>query len=767
MPPIDRMTRWLASLGRFCAAHARAIVSAWAVAVALASVGAARLPNLLFSGSGDIPDSMSMHVDELMRSEFTNAHAQLLVLALRSPGLDREPQEVPKLFDTLKDRWKEDPLVADVIVEADVPDKRLLPVPGTGHVAIVSLKAKNVREAEREIPRLRATAELLLRTAQARHPDLKWAITGRAALTYDLNRFNSEDTTKAELRALPLTLLILIFAFGSLVAAGLPLILGLASTTLTLGLVSWVAQSVVLSNLVQNVASMIGLALGIDYSLFLIHRYRREIRRLSSEQPTLPRARLQQMAIELAMSSAGAVVLYSGLTVLTGMGGLVATPLMETRSLGFGGCTVVAVAVLVALTLLPATLALLGPVLLEWPRALSRRLHEEGSQARWTKWADIVTRHPLVAAIGSLSMLLLLALPGLQTRFGFPEAQFLPEELEYARGMELLRTMDLKGLLSPIPVVLTDTSGRKALTPERVPALLAFSARLRHDPRVATVLGPVDLADDWPATRYLKLYSDVDVALAMAPQVRSSFISTDQRRILMQVIPSRDCTLEETKALARAIPARMGVPGMRIDVGGQPQYYNDFDVAVKAAYARSVGFVLIVTCVVLLLVFRAPIVAAKALLLNALSVLAGYGVVVYVFQLGHGSSWLGVTAPTEVVPLTIPLLIFCILFGLSMDYEVFLLSRVRAAFERTGDNTASVREALAETGSVITSAALIMVAVFGAFASARVVLVQMLGLGLAVAVFVDATLIRSLLGPALMQVAGRWNWWPQRVDSSR
>jgi RND superfamily putative drug exporter len=451
----DEKPRWLASLGKFCAGHAVAIVSAWALAVVLASVGATRLPDLLFSGSGDIPGSMSLHVDELLRSEFANPHAQLLVLALRSPGLDREPQDAAKLLDALKGRWKEDPRVADVIIDADIADQRLRPLPGTGHVAIASLKARNLRESEQEIPRLRAAAERLLRAAQAVHPDLSWAITGRAALTYDLNRFNSEDTTKAELRALPLTLLILVFAFGSLVAAALPLVLGLTSTTLALGLVCGLAHSVVLSSLVQNVASMIGLALGIDYSLFLIDGYRREIRRLSLEQPALPRPRLQEMALELAMSSAGAVVLYSGLTVLIGMAGLIATPLVETRSLGLGGCTVVAVAVLAALTLLPALLTLLGAGVLEWPVALSRRLHGEASRARWTKWADGVTRHPAGAAIGSLSILLLLAAPGSQTRFGFPEAQFLPAELEYARGMELLRAMDLKGLLSPLPVILT------------------------------------------------------------------------------------------------------------------------------------------------------------------------------------------------------------------------------------------------------------------------------------------------------------------------
>ncbi len=753
-------TRWLARLSRFCARHALAVLAAWSLAVALASVGATRLPALLFSGSGDIPDSPSLRIDHLLRVEFADPYAQLLVLALRSAALDRDPGAAATLDAALAARLRASPLVERVAVDEEIPDRRMLPLPGTGHVALISLKAADIREAEQAIPRLRAAVEPLLRTAKTRDPDLQWATTGRAALTYDLNRFNAEDTTRAEVRALPLTLLILILAFGSLVAAGVPLVMGLASTTLTLGLVFLVAQSVILSNLVQNVASMVGLAVGIDYSLFVIHRYRQELQRLSVQQPAADPFQRQQMALEEAMATAGATVVVSGVAVLIGMCGLLLTPLMETRSLGFGGCVVVAMAVLACLTLLPALLTLLGPTLLEWPAILSRELRGERARQRWGQWADAVMRYPATGAIASLAALLLLAWPGLQTRFGFPEAAFLPTELEFTRGMELLRAMNLKGLLSPLTIVLTDTTGHPALSAQRVPALLAFSARLRRDKRVAFAQGPVDLADDWPAARYEALYADVDAAFATVPYLRG-FVSHDQKRILVQVFPTRDCTLEDTKALARAIPAWMHIPGMRIDLGGQPVYYNDFDVAMKAAYGRSIGFVLFITCLVLLLVFRAPLVAVKALALNALSVLAGYGVVVWIFQEGHGSAWLGVSAPTGVVPLTIPLLIFCILFGLSMDYEVFLLSRARAAFERTGDNTASVREALADTGSVITSAALIMVAVFGAFAFARVVLVQMLGVGLAAAVLVDATVIRCLLGPALMRVAGVWNWWPQ------
>jgi RND superfamily putative drug exporter len=715
--------RRLAALGAFCAKHARAVIAAWAVVIVAAAVAAHRAPEMLFSGAGDIPDSPSLRVDELLRKEFPNPRSHLLILALRSASLEREPGAVDALVESLRDRWEKDPLVAEVIVEEDIPNRRLRPAKGTGHIVIVSAKADNTREAERAVPRIRAVAEPLLTAAKALHPDLEWAITGRAALTYDLSLFDAQDTKNAELRALPLTLIVLVFAFGSLVAATVPVIVGLAGMALTLGTVWILAHAFVISDLVESVASMIGLALGIDYSLFLLYRYRQEAQRDGDGGN----------AIERAMAGAGPVILYSGLTVLIGMAGLVATPLVQTRSIGLGGCLVVAMTVLLALTLLPAILSIAGSARLEWPRFLSSRLQGRGRE-RWERWANLVTRHPVVAAVAGVATLLLLAAPGLQTRFGFPEADFLPQELEYARGLKMLERMSLQGLVLPLPIVLTDTAGGRALTDERVPELLAFAGRLRRDPCVSIVLGPIDVID-------------------------SQYVSRDQRRILMHVI-ARDCRLQDLKALARAIPSWLEIPGLKAEVGGQAQYYNDIDDSMKTTYALSIGFVLAATSALLLAAFRAPLVAVKALVLNALSVLAGYGVVVYVFQLGHGSAWLGVHAPTEATPVTVPLMIFCIVFGLSMDYEMFLLSRARTAYLRTGDNTASVREALADTGAVITSAALIMVVVFGAFAFARVVLVQMIGLGLAVAVLVDATIIRSLLGPALMQVAGRWNWWP-------
>ena len=757
---------WLGAVGRFCSHHAGWVLAAWAAALIAAAVGAHRLPALLSGGSGDIAGSQSWRVDRLLQSEFANPCTQMLVLALRSPSLDRDPDYRDRLFRALQIRWLASPSVSTVLTEDDLTDARLLPRAGAGHVIYLGLNAADVREAEQALPGIRAQGEPLLRAARLSHPDLEWAVTGRAALTADLNRFNAEDTARAETRVLPLTLLVLVLAFGSLVAAGLPLGLGLTSTTVTLGIVCLLTRLTVFSNLVQNVASMIGLAVGIDYSLFLIHRYREELARAEREDSAADPAKRRRHALASAMGRAGSAILFSGLAVMAGMAGLLFTPLMETRSLGVGGCLVVAVAVAAALTLLPALITLIGSAL-EWPRALSRRLHGAGARRRWSAWASGVMRFPVVAAAAGLAVLLALAWPGRFTRFGFPDESFLPGEVEFMRGLTLLRDLRLDGLLTPVEIVLTDLRGGPALTRERVPDLLAFSARLRADPRVATVLGPVDLADDWPAARYEQLYADVAGALAARPEVRDLFLSRDGRRLLMRAVLRRDASLEDAKDFVRTVPGLMRIPGLRAELGGRAVYYHDFDVAMKRAGGRCFGFVVAVTSVVLLGVFRAPLVALKALGLNLLSVLAGYGATVFVFQLGHGARWFGLAAPTGVVPLTIPLLIFCVLFGLSMDYEVFLLSRAREGFLRTGDSVAGVRDALAETGPVITSAALIMVAVFGAFAFARIVIVQMLGLGLAVAVLADATVIRVLLAPALMRVAGRWNWWPGTAATPR
>jgi RND superfamily putative drug exporter len=746
----------LAALGRICWNYAWAVVLAWLLAAIVAGFVAGRLPDRLLSGTGDVKGSASSRVDQILHSDFGRGDSQSLVLVFRSASLDEKPADLSALFDKLTNRIQKERSVDSSVTERDIQDARLLPKPGAGHYLVVDLNVRDVLEAEQQVPRLRSALAPLLNSTKAQHPDLEWAVTGRPALTYDISRFDAEDTAGAELRALPLTLIILIFAFGSIVAASLPLLLAVASRTIVLAIVFLIAGSIDVSNLVLSVVTMLAIALGIDYSLFIIHRYRRELGRIGIGSGPLQRRACEESAMRCAMSQSGVAVVYSAATVAIGIGSLLATPLMQTRSVGLGGLFAVLVSLAASLTLVPALLRLIPSKLLEWPSALSRPASKDHSRRLWIQWANAVEKRPILSIVASLGLILAMAAPALHTRTGFPESEFLPPELEFTQGMRMLEGMELRGLVAPIVVVVSDTRKERALTPDRAPMLSQFVAKLEQDHRVRAVQGPVRSA------------SDGSMAQTMGGALsRSAFTSKDRSKLLFLVIPSATATFAQLQDLSNGLPASLNVAGLSVAVGGQAQYYNDFDKAVSAAYPPTVALVLGMSILVLLLFFRAPLASAKALLLNLFSVAAGYGVVVLVFQLGHGSELFGVAAATEVVPSTVPLAIFCILFGLSMDYEIFLLSRVRTIFFETGDNALSIREALADTGSVITSAALIMVAVFGAFAFTRDVIVQMIGLGLAVAVLVDAALIRTVVGPALMHVAGKWNWWPSSPLSGR
>lgn len=739
----------LAGLGKLCWRYALVVVLAWLLAAIVAGLVAGRLPERLLSGTGDVENSQSSRVDRILRTEFGRGDGQSLIVVLRSPSLDRQPRELSALLDGLAAQLAEQPSVETAISESDIQDPRLTPQAGMGHYIVADLNSKDVLAAEQEVPKIRASVASMLQEAKSSHSDLEWAVTGRAALTYDLAKFDAEDTAKAEIRALPLTLIILVFAFGSIVSATLPLILAVASRTVVLAIVFLLAGTFDVSNLVLSVVTMLSIALGIDYSLFIIHRYRRELERIAIESPAVDGKDREQLALRAAMAQSGVAVAYSAVTVAIGIGSLLATPLMQTRSVGLGGLFAVSVSLAASLTLVPAFLRLLRPSVLQWPRLLARPVGRDRSRRLWIQWASVVEKRPVLWIATSIVLLLAMSAPALHTRTGFPESEFLPREIEFSRGMDMLDDMQLRGLVSPIVVLVSDAAGGRALTPDRAPALVEFAARLEKDHRVRAVQGPVRSA------------SDGSIGQTMGGALsRSAFISKNRSSLLFLIIPAGDATFSGLRDLSKNMPALLKSDGLSVQVGGQAQYYNDFDAAVSASYPTTITLVLGMSALVLLLFFRAPLASAKALLLNLLSVAAGYGVVVFVFQLGHGSEFFGVAAPTSVVPSTVPLAIFCILFGLSMDYEIFLLSRVRTIFNETGDNSLSIREALADTGAVITSAALIMVAVFGAFAFTRDVIVQMIGLGLAVAVLVDAALIRTVLGPALMHVAGRWNWWP-------
>ncbi len=580
-------------------------------------------------------------------------------------------------------------------------------------------------------------------------------VTGEEAAHADLTVASQISLERAETVGLPVALVVLALVFGALVAAALPLAIGLVGITIALALAYLVGQWVDLSVFVQNFAVMLGLGIGIDYSLFLLSRYRAERRA----------GRAVDEALIGAVTHAGRAIAFSGLTVAIGLLALLATGDPTTSSIGLGGVLVVPVTLGAALTLLPAAVALLGDRL-ERPRALARavgRLHRSGF---WSIWAQHVMRRPLVYLLASLAVLGILAAPALAFRTGClgTGVSILPADAQSRQGAELLARDFGAGLVSPVEIVVRSPSG--AAAPRTLAGIDALTRAIERDPRFASVVSLTTLVPGTTLTQDDAMYADgfAGVPLAARPALAE----------LVDLAHGADATVIEARLAqdpgdatsqaavhdlrTRSIPSIPELAGDTALVGGGTALEMDMVDAIVARLPLVVGLILAATFVLLLVLLRSVLIPLKAIAMNLLSVAAAYGLLVAVFQFGWGAGLLGIRAPGS-VQWEVAILLFATLFGLSMDYEVFLASRIREGHDAGLSNEDAVAHGLEQTGGVITGAAGIMVVVFGAFALSPIMVMKELGFGLAVAVLIDATLVRVVLVPATMRLMGHWNWW--------
>jgi len=402
------------------------------------------------------------------------------------------------------------------------------------------------------------------------------------------------------------------------------------------------------------------------------------------------------------------------------------------------------------LTLLPALLGLMDPWL--------GRARKRGTHRRWAHWTARVLRRPLLFLSAGLALLLALSWPLLGLRPGFPDRPWFPKAMEATRGLTMLGDMGQAQEITPVDLVVSAEPGRPLL-PAHLDDFFRLSAALKSNPLVARVSGPVDLREGLQEFQYRMLYMNWAQALREHPELKGLVLSRKGDQALVQVVLRDNVDYEQGKAYVRGLSSLASGP-LRLKVGGHWAFTNDYDAVLLSAYPRVFAVVFLATLLVLLAAFRSYLVPLKALLLNSLSVSAAFGATVWVFQLGHGGRWLGLDGPLGAIPLNIPLLVFCITFGLSMDYEVLILARVREERLRRGRDSEALLRGMAATGALVSGAAAIMAVVFGAFSLADVVLVKMLGFGLVVAVLADALVVRAMLVPAFMRLAGAWNWVP-------
>jgi RND superfamily putative drug exporter len=729
-----------------------AVLVVWVVIGAVAAVQAPKTPSRLNIRGGSTHHTEASITEALLAQRFSRPIGEFFAVTMHSPERLDEPEPKAAL-DSLLTALGRQPYVRGVISYRSTGDTTFLSRDHRATFAIVALEATPGDSAGALVTPVRR----LVRETMGRVPGgerYRVRITGRAPLDLDVRTVVTRDSAEGEERLLPLTLIILVLAFGALVAAALPLIVGVLAIAVSLTIIGVLARFTPMSVFVLNMTTMIGLGVGIDYSLLVVTRFREE----------LARGTRRRQAAANTMATAGRAVITSGLTVFVGFGALLLTPLIETRSVGIGGLVVVAVAVTLSITLLPALLAVLGREI-DRPRWLARRLAWYHAPQVWEKWARTLSRHPVRALAYGGGVIALLTLPVFYIRIGLPSRHWWPAGTEAGEGLDALSAMGVAGFIQPVRVLVQLPAGRSATDAAALRGLMTLADSLGADPRVREIRSLVNLEPHGSLLGYSVLYSDLPAARAQFPDFLDAYLSTDRRLTLMDVILADTTSLTtatdvvlHARQLARA--QLRGTKGMTITVGGYSAAALDFQEDLLARFPLLVALILGATGVMLAVAFKSVLVPLKAIVMNTLSVSATFGLLVLVFQYGVGARLFGLDGPTSAIFVAVPVLVFAVVFGLSMDYEVFLLSRIKEAFDRSGRNTEATMEGLSATASVITSAALVMILVFGIFAFARSLPMQLMGFGLAVAVLLDATVIRMVLVPAFMQAMGRWNWWP-------
>ena len=693
-------------LARACSRHPWRTVSGWGVALVLAfACIAVLLPGNLTSEGGAAGNPEFRQAEQIEFSSFPfnprlNFSDMVIVRSARYT-VDQPPFQA--FVANLSREGEATQKIHDAQVYYQTRDRTL--VSRDGHALMIPLNIYDTGD----VP---AITDVVDRNNGRNGFEV--AVTGNTVRDHDFDQLSQHDLESGELEfGLPAALIILVLVFGSVVAGLVPILLAILAIIGGLGLVAIVAQIWELSIFVVNMLTGMGLALGIDYSLFVISRYR--------EERTVGRE--EQAAIEASGATASRAVLFSGTAFVIAMLGMLIVPNTVMRSLAAGAILVGVTSLAAALTLLPAVLGLLG----DRVNSLRIPLVGAGTESRfWSSIVHRVLRHPAVSLIAACSLLIALAIPVFSLKIGTNGISTLPDRFDSKRGYLLLQKEFPQATADPVRIVVADGASEPAVRA----ALRRLQSRLAASPEFGRGL--------------IRYATDGNVAALDVP------IHGDD---------ASDQALSAVRNLrSTVIPDVFGGTDARVLVGGRTAEQVDYADSVTNPTPYVFVFVLGFTLILLTLAFRSIVVAGTSILLNLLSVGAAYGLIVLVFEKGYGNGIFGFER-ADTIEAWVPLFLFSVLFGLSMDYQVFLLSRIKERYDETGDTTGAVTWGVASTARIITGAALIIVAVFAGFAKGDLIAFQQMGFGVGVALLIDATIIRSVILPSAMKLLGRWNWY--------
>jgi RND superfamily putative drug exporter len=710
------------ALAGFLGRRRKLVVAAWVLIVVLAYPFAMQETDHLTGGGFDVPGSQSMKVSESLQDEFGSQADGISVVLKAEPGASAAERgaAVARLQDEVAK-------LDDVTLPPAAARQARRQLQGTD-VVLVPLRS-DLSSDELIDPAATLREDLDPGTADG---GVTPYLVGQPTIWAGMQEISKEDLAKAEKTGFPIVAIILLVVFGSLAAAALPLALGFVSVLVTGALIYFFSLQLETSVFVTNMASMIGIGVAVDYSLFILARYREE--REAGNEPVEARA--------LSMSTSGLAVTFSGLAVIISLAGLWMVDNQALRSMALGAMTVVAVSILTATTLLPALIAMLGDRVLpggvvgkvenffrrRFYRRKTAQQHATEKNRFWRAWTMRVMSRPWTAVIGVSAVLLFLASPLLSLETGTEAIAQFPKGGDVRVGSEIA-SEQLNGGTDPVQIVASfDGSVDKA-------AVVAFSREVAGTAGITAVGRPVYAGDAALIQATPSAPSESDAAVALVGRLRDN------------VVPA--------SALAQEA---------EVNVGGETARGDDVRNQVGGSMWKIILFVLSLSFLVLMVMLRSLILPLKAVLMNLLSIGAAFGVLVAIFQWGWLDGFLGFESQGALDTINIPL-IFAIVFGLSMDYEVFLMSRIRERYMVHGDNERAVAEGLSTSARTISSAALIMTSVFAVFVLTGVPSIKELGLGSAIAIALDATLVRLILVPAAMKLMGEWNWWfPSWLD---
>jgi uncharacterized membrane protein YdfJ with MMPL/SSD domain len=715
-------TNIAARAGRWSAQHRKTAIFGWLAFVLVAfaiggAIGTKQLGNAQTSRTGE-----SGRADAVLRSTFKRNYAeQVLVQARTGAGAADVRRGVGDVVTRLR-------------ATGDATKIRSPFAPGNagqlsdgGRSALVTFEVEGTA-GDRQYEHIDKVDPLLAATAAAgrAHPSLRIEQFGDASVQKAVEKSIGDDLQKAQRLSLPITLAILVIAFGALAAAGVPVLLAVTAVMATTGLLAIPSQFAPVDSAVSEVILLIGMAVGVDYALFYLRREREE--RAAGQDA--------EAALEAAAATSGRSVLVSGLTVMTAMAGMYFTGDKTFESYATGAIIVVATAVLGSLTVLPAVLSKLGDKVMRGRVPLIGRRREQGAQSRvWSAILRPVLRRPAIAATAAAAVLIALTIPALGMKTGSSGVNGLPQ------GLAVTKTLN---------------RAQAAFPGDGVPAQVVIQAPRVSGPAVQSAIRGLERgardSGRFSGPTQVDISKDGSVAVVSLP---------------IAVGNGTDHASNDALALLRneLVPQTVGkVAGVTANVSGLTAQSKDLNDQLRARAPIVFAFVLGVAFLLLLITFRSIVIPLKAIVLNMLSVGAAYGVLVLVFQNGWFESLLGFKSTGAIEP-WLPLFLFVVLFGLSMDYQVFIVSRIREAFDRGMTTEDAVEHGIKSTATVVTSAAIVMVAVFSIFASLGVLMLKEMGVGLAVAVLVDATIVRAVLLPATMKLLGDWNWYlPKHLE---